>query len=290
LQTLTLIATWKTKVDVCLITDNEAALQNVLNRWAFPGVQVCSFSTPIVEQWWIYNGQNRTVEAKWNLVWAHREVFEDHFKQGEHTAFLYLEDDTEVTWEALHSWGSDAPLVEAAGLQRGFWRTEVDDNGMEVMMDAGSGVDGSVSEWKRVLEVDCTAGPCCELEDPEAPYWQLREKPRFCQHKHYIALAQTFMGMWLGTRSQLEKWISHPLWTKDFAANYNTTDGEGFVIWQWPERSNAMLQLVDVPEGFVSANVIPWDPVHKILLPIGRIEHERNGYWNTQGPEDLLKT
>lgn len=68
LQTLTLIATWKTKVDVCLITDNEAALQNVLNRWAFPGVQVCSFSTPIVEQWWIYNGQNRTVEAKWNLV------------------------------------------------------------------------------------------------------------------------------------------------------------------------------------------------------------------------------
>lgn len=51
-----------------------------------------------------------------------------------------------------------------------------------------------VLQWKRVLEVDCTAGPCCELEDPEAPYWQLREKPRFCQHKHYIALAQTFMG------------------------------------------------------------------------------------------------
>lgn len=38
-----------------------------------------------------------------------------------------------------------------------------------------------------------------------------------------------------------------------------------------------MLQLVDVPEGFHSANVVPWDPVHRILLPIGRIEHERNG-------------
>lgn len=38
-----------------------------------------------------------------------------------------------------------------------------------------------------------------------------------------------------------------------------------------------MLQLVDVPEGFVSANVVPWDPVTKHLLPIGRIEHERNG-------------
>lgn len=43
------------------------------------------------------------------------------------------------------------------------------------------------------------------------------------------------------------------------------------------ERTNAMLQLVDVPEGFVTANVVPWDPITKRLLPIGRIEHERNG-------------
>lgn len=49
-------------------------------------------------------------------------------------------------------------------------------------------------QWKRVLEVDCNAGPCCELEDPDAPYWQLREGPRPCMHGHYIALQETFMG------------------------------------------------------------------------------------------------
>lgn len=36
--------------------------------------------------------------------------------------------------------------------------------------------------------------------------------------------------------------------------------------------------LIDVPEGFLTANVVPYDPVLKILLPIGRVEHERNGF------------
>ncbi len=44
------------------------------------------------------------------------------------------------------------------------------------------------------------------------------------------------------------------------------------------ERSTAILQLTNVPEGFFSANVVPYDPDLQILLPIGRIEHERNGY------------
>lgn len=39
-----------------------------------------------------------------------------------------------------------------------------------------------------------------------------------------------------------------------------------------------MIQLVDVPEGYWSANVIPYDPETNRLMPVGHIEHERNAY------------
>ena len=39
-----------------------------------------------------------------------------------------------------------------------------------------------------------------------------------------------------------------------------------------------MIQFVDAPHGFVSANVVPYDPVLKVLLPVAHIEHTRNGY------------
>lgn len=69
LQTLSIIATWPTKVDVCLITDDEVALQNVLDRWAHPGVQICKFSTPIPEEEeWIYKGETINIQANWNLL------------------------------------------------------------------------------------------------------------------------------------------------------------------------------------------------------------------------------
>lgn len=42
-QTLQVIRTWQTKVDVCLITDNEGPLQLVLDRWALDGVAICPF-------------------------------------------------------------------------------------------------------------------------------------------------------------------------------------------------------------------------------------------------------
>lgn len=68
LQTLSIIATWPTKVDVCLITDDEVALQNVLDRWARPGVQICKFSTPIPEEEeWTYEGKTINIQA-WNLL------------------------------------------------------------------------------------------------------------------------------------------------------------------------------------------------------------------------------
>ena len=50
MQTLSVIRTWRTKVDVCVITDNQLALQLVLDRWTYPGVGICPYSTPLVQE------------------------------------------------------------------------------------------------------------------------------------------------------------------------------------------------------------------------------------------------
>lgn len=50
MQTLSVIRTWQTRVDVCVITDNHLALQLVLDRWTYPGVSICPYSTPLVQE------------------------------------------------------------------------------------------------------------------------------------------------------------------------------------------------------------------------------------------------
>mmetsp|Transcript_1944 Transcript_1944/g.5772 ORF Transcript_1944/g.5772 Transcript_1944/m.5772 type:complete len:368 (+) Transcript_1944:50-1153(+) len=289
--TLTVIFTWQTEVDVWIITDNKPALSKVLHRWAFPGVRIHEFSFPPD-----FKGEPflDSDQSQYLMTWEHRKVFETQFKTGNHTAFIYLEDDTEVGWETLLSWAIDAPALEDMGFSRGFWRTEVENDGEETMMDFLE--RRNMTGWKRIVEVECAAEgeggkglPCCNLEDPEAPYWDLREYPPKCQHRHYISLHQPYMGMWLGTRSQVEKFISHPLWRKDYAILANVSDPENIVYpWGYPERSTATSQLIDVPEGFYSNNVVPWDPNNVILLPIGRILHERNGYERYVHPHDYF--
>mmetsp|Transcript_6346 Transcript_6346/g.18245 ORF Transcript_6346/g.18245 Transcript_6346/m.18245 type:complete len:432 (-) Transcript_6346:294-1589(-) len=286
--TLSIVSTWRTKVDVCLITDGEEALQKVLNRWAFPGVRICPFTAPLPSEERSFIGGIERDVAKWALLWAHREVFETQLQTYDHTAFIYLEDDTEISWEALLSWGADAEALAPLGFQRGFFRTEVRHDGREVLLDVGETIN--MTDWKRTVEVDCRAAPCCQVEDPEVPYWQLREGPPLCQHRHYISMHQPFMGMWLCTRAQLAQFTASPLWHKEVALAANLTDEDNIVYtWNYPERSNAILQLANVPEGFYSASVVPYDPELRILLPIGRVEHERNGYNREIYPEDYLR-
>lgn len=39
-----------------------------------------------------------------------------------------------------------------------------------------------------------------------------------------------------------------------------------------------MIQLLDVPDGFWSRGLVPYDPQLRELLPVGQVGHERNGY------------
>ena len=39
-----------------------------------------------------------------------------------YTAYMYMEDDTKVTWPALASWARDTELLEPLGFLRNFYR------------------------------------------------------------------------------------------------------------------------------------------------------------------------
>ena len=43
---------------------------------------------------------------------------------GNHTAFMYVEDDVLVRWPTVLAWAEDDALLAPQGFQRGFFRTE----------------------------------------------------------------------------------------------------------------------------------------------------------------------
>jgi len=84
------------------------------------------------------------------------------------------------------------------------------------------------------------------------------------------------MGLWLASHERLRRYIKHPLWKKQNLLDMKIEDK--YVEWKYAEKSNGGLLFVDVPKGFWTTNVVPYDPIKKILLPIGHVSHERNGY------------
>lgn len=104
-----------------------------------------------------------------------------------------------------------------------------------------------------------------------------------------MQLSDPFMGMWLASHRRLGHYIRHPLWKKETLLQRDD------INWGYPEKSNSGLLFADVPEGFQTTNVVPYDPVKQVLLPFGQISHERNGYSVLKGGlasiyvEDIFK-
>ena len=98
-----------------------------------------------------------------------------------------------------------------------------------------------------------------------------------------LQLAQPYMGMWLASHATLTKWMQHDFWDKDTALKADIEIGLGY-----PERSNGMFMLIDVPKGFQTSNLVPYDPIERVLLSEARIFHERNGY-STQPTSQFAK-
>ncbi len=80
------------------------------------------------------------------------------------------------------------------------------------------------------------------------------------------------MGMWLASHDRLGRYLNHSLWEKKTLLE--TRD----IKWGYAEKSNSGLLFVDVPAGFQTTNLVPYDPIKRTLFPEGQVSHERNGY------------
>ena len=86
-----------------------------------------------------------------------------------YTAFLYIEDDTGITWPSLVSWALDQQHLEPLGFSRGFYRTEVQlfhtvgitmTNATQILSWATS-----LEEGQSFRHVYDTRGSCCKIAD-----------------------------------------------------------------------------------------------------------------------------
>lgn len=137
------VSKYHTSVTVCVVTDQPQNLQHVLQVWRFRDTTVCS--VPKTEQ--AQEDNNR-----YSLLWHHRSVMAEAHRTGEYTSFLYMEDDTKLSWPVLVSWALDTEVLEPLGFTRGFFRTDFSPaTGKLVMMDVAHRVN--ITSWNLTVDV-----------------------------------------------------------------------------------------------------------------------------------------
>jgi hypothetical protein len=210
---------------------------------------------------------------------------------GKYLTYMYLEDDTLVPWPAMVSWAFDTEVLEPLGFMRGFYRTEVSPKtGDLVLMD----IRGHVieSHWKRSIQVTPSPLVCNTTAGDWTVPQPIATSPTTCLiHSTYIELPWCYMGMWISTHQQLQKFIQSQVWEKEKALAIESIHGISGVKWfGYPERSTVYNQFVEVPAGHETANVIPYDPFNKQLATNAAVAHLRNGYFNYSGHSSIPVT
>ena len=143
-----------------------------------------------------------------------------------HTLFVYMEDDLELTWSALEAWAYDESLLAPMGFHRGFVRVETAQwNGDIMALDQTEPVSVTLDD-SRVLSIAISVP---------------------AEHVHisgdmtanFVRLQSSYMAMWLGSHSQVAEWFQAPEWNarlnghgglirEDAARNLYTIDNNQF--------------------------------------------------------------
>lgn len=267
---LSLASSYRTVVDILVITDDANNLREVIASWGYAEtVSVWSAAK--------HDGDLH----KYSLLWAHKAAIQDHVPGSTYTSVVYLEDDTRLSWASLVSWAVDSEVLEPLEWTRCMFRTEVSPaTGQLNMLDwtfpynitTFQIFDVQKSNPARYVEVAARLQgmDCGALRDGSA--WPCRV------HKHFVSPNEPFQGMWMATRKQLEKYMAHPYWNKTEALHAPLHLSRGF---GYPERSNSMNILIDVREGYESTCMVPvtFSSIgYATLSGVANIEHLRNGY------------
>jgi hypothetical protein len=287
--------TYRTRVDVLIVTDQAQAVHSVLASWGFQADKRQDLT--------VWQAPNTAEEKKYKLLWAHRQAIADRLHvvgPNHYSAIFYMEDDTRLDWPAVVSWALDTEVLEPHNLTRCFYRTEVHATyGTPALLDwraplnlsapgtvlrLDSGQSGTGPSFSRSHRTSATAqkAACESLFLRDGSPWDCSP------HSVYLLPREPFQGMWTATRPQLTAFMAHPYWNETQAVDAKLPESYGY-----PERSNCMNLFFNVPAGMLSSCAVPVEVegVHKLRrtrdrlalkstrLPlVAYIEHMRNGY------------
>jgi hypothetical protein len=273
---LDIIDRYETNVTTLVVTDEAAKLNVVLRNWGYTDGFSC------------WQAPSANDSHPYSLVWAHKMAIEEATLKINYTSIVYMEDDTRLSWAALTSWALDTEVLEPLNLTRCFYRTELSpDTGHRVMLDWKQPV--SIKSRGQPLDVT-VANPLTfqsvtnRVANRSCGFIRIGLGPWVCVvHRHFLNPTQPFQGMWAATKKQLNAYMSSPYWRKESALAIKIPFGFGY-----PERSNSLNILVNVPAIYDSSCMVPFtyaqeSKAHPALLPEAEVYHMRNGYSTNPG-------
>lgn len=184
------------------------------------------------------------------LAWSHLDVFRKKIEDTSYSHFLYLEDDMKITSENIAYWLDARRKLKDHGFIPAFFRVEKNN------------LDGnlySTDVMQKMSMYDCTTFDV-ENGDP------------------FIGIVYPFQGLYLLDRELMYEHLNGPTSCPDF----DHSDGGLLRIQSHDLRARAALCLTfaNVPKGFRSRNLLPFNKNNMQIEPICFVHHLPNNYTN----------
>lgn len=172
------------------------------------------------------------------LTWAHFPVFKELLQDESFTHFMYLEDDTLITHENMSYWIEGRELLKPYGLIPSFLRVE-----------------------KKVNDDRWYSSDC-----PHPFYIYALPKIEVKKNFGFVNFPELYQGMYLLDRELMIEHLSGP--------TYSPNSG----VWGIQEKAAQGLTFSNVPKGYTTRNLIPYQLDSMKIDERCLIHHVPNNY------------
>ena len=199
---------------------------------------------------------------------AHFDIVKRAYSTGQFDTYMYVENDVLIPWSSVQAWAHDVEQLQARGFQRGFLRVGADRFGVLVCPDNAPALGSDDAAWRQ---------PAIDL----STYDKIVNVSDSHHVAHFIQLRHSYWAGYILTSEQLQAYMQSNLWAVD-------------VRWGPLEDAACGNQFVNVPSGFDSNTVVPYNPHARQILSSAFVFHLSNKYaiardMDQVGVADLLK-
>ena len=201
------------------------------------------------------------LENSHDLPRAHFELTKRAAKSDRFDTFIYVESDVLVPWSALQAWAHDVEQLQAKGFQRGLLRVGMGMSGDLFCPDNAPSSGSDDNLWRQPALDLSTWNKSVEISNSG-------------QTSHFVQLRHSFWSGYVLTAEQMQKYMQSDKWAVD-------------VKWGAQEDAAMGNQFVDVPPGFDTNTVVPYDPQSRRLQARGFAVHLSNKFALSRGTDQV---